>query len=282
MYLGSWKIDDNLTFYCNTHTAATGAETDGDSAPTYRVYENETATPILTGTMALLDGDNTVGFYSEQITLSAANGFEKGKCYAIRISATVATIAGSTVDTFQIEAEVDSNTVSGNVTLAAATHTGAVIPTVTTLTNAPTGMALEATLTAIKGAGWSSETLKAIKDAVDLKLNALDYTAPPTAVDIATQVDTTLGASHGEGLWGSSAGSGSAVYTFTLTDSVTGLPIAGADVWLTTDVAGNNVVASGVTDASGTVTLYPDPGTYQRWCQRSGYNQSGPVAVTVT
>ncbi len=140
-YLGSWKIDDALTFYCNTHTASTGAETDGDAAPTYRIYENETATPILTGTMALLDGDNTVGFYSEQITLSAANGFEKGKCYCIRISATVATIAGAWVDTFQIEAEVDANTASGKVDLVDAPNATAVTAFRTEMEKAGTSLA---------------------------------------------------------------------------------------------------------------------------------------------
>lgn len=114
-YLGSWKIDDLLTFYANTQVFATGVATDADSAPTYRVYEDETGTPLLTGSMALLDSSNTAGFYSEQITLSAANGFEKGKCYAIYIAATVSSVAGAKHDTFQIEAEVDANTVSPTV-----------------------------------------------------------------------------------------------------------------------------------------------------------------------
>lgn len=111
-YCGSWKIDDLLTFCANTHRFDTGAATDSDSVPTYRVYEDETGAAILTGSMALLDGSNTAGFYSEQITLSAANGFEKGKCYSIYITATVNSVAGATHHTFQIEAEVDSNTVS--------------------------------------------------------------------------------------------------------------------------------------------------------------------------
>jgi hypothetical protein len=111
-YLGSWKIDDVLTFYANTHVFATGVATDADSAATYRVYEDETATPLLTGTMALLDSANTAGFYSEQITLSAANGFEKGKQYGIYVTATVSSVAGATNHTFQVEAEVDSNVVS--------------------------------------------------------------------------------------------------------------------------------------------------------------------------
>jgi hypothetical protein len=115
MYLGSWKIDDLLTFTVNTHVASTGVATDADSPPTYRVYEDETTTPIITGSMALLDSSNTDGHYSEQITLSAANGFEKGKSYSIRIAATVSSVAGATTRNFQIEAEVDANVVSGAV-----------------------------------------------------------------------------------------------------------------------------------------------------------------------
>lgn len=131
MYIGSWKIDDLLTFVCNTHTPSTGAATDADSAPSYRVYEDETGTPILTGTMALLDGSNTAGFYSEQITLSAANGLEKGKSYNIYISATVGGVTGTMAHTFQIEAEVDANTVSDKTGygLANGAITAAVIAT---------------------------------------------------------------------------------------------------------------------------------------------------------
>lgn len=102
-FLGTWQIDDVLTFPANTHTAATGAATDADSVPSYRVYEDETGTAILNGSMAKLDDANTTGFYSEQITLSAANGFEVGKCYTVYISATVATVVGTMAHTFQVE-----------------------------------------------------------------------------------------------------------------------------------------------------------------------------------
>lgn len=106
MYIGSWDIDDAVTFAVNTHSTS-GAESDADSAPTYRIYEDETGTPLLTGTMALLDDANTVGFYSEQITLSAANGFERGKSYTVRIRAVVGGTAGTTERTFQVAAKVD-------------------------------------------------------------------------------------------------------------------------------------------------------------------------------
>ena len=111
-YRGSWKIDDYLTFCCNTHDPDTGVATDADSVPTYRVYEDETGTPILTGSMAFLDAANTTGFYSERIQLTTANGFEKGKCYTVYIAATVDSDPGTTHHNFQIEAEVDANTVS--------------------------------------------------------------------------------------------------------------------------------------------------------------------------
>jgi hypothetical protein len=111
-YLGSWKIDDTLTFTVVTHTPATGAVTDADAVPDYRVYEDETGVAILTGSLAKLDDANTTGHYSEQVTLSAANGLEKGKSYNIYINATVGGIEGATVKSFQMEAEVDANVVS--------------------------------------------------------------------------------------------------------------------------------------------------------------------------
>lgn len=101
-YLGSWQIDDTLTWTVNTHDASTGAATDDDSVPSYRVYEDETGTPILTGSMAKLDDANTTGFYSEQITLSAANGFEKGKSYNIYVAATVDSVVGTDSFGFQV------------------------------------------------------------------------------------------------------------------------------------------------------------------------------------
>lgn len=99
---GQFEINDLLTFTATTHDPLTGSATDADSAPSYRVYEDETGTAILTGTMSLLDSSNTDGVYSEQITLSAANGLEVGKCYTIVKTATVDGVPGNAVDTFQV------------------------------------------------------------------------------------------------------------------------------------------------------------------------------------
>lgn len=89
MHLGYYDIDDYLTFCVNTHDLRTGAALDADSVPTYRIYEDETSTPIMTGSMAKLDDSNTVGFYSERIQLTYANGFGTLNSYIIRIEATV-------------------------------------------------------------------------------------------------------------------------------------------------------------------------------------------------
>lgn len=104
-YLGSYALNDYLTFYANTHNNK-GQARDADSVPTYRVYDGEIATPLLAGSMSLLDDSNTVGFYSEQIQLVAGSGFSQGKEYVIYIAATVQNTDGTISHTFQIGAKV--------------------------------------------------------------------------------------------------------------------------------------------------------------------------------
>ena len=112
MYIGSFDLGELVTFYVNTHTPSTAGEVDADAVPAYRIYEDEVATPLLTGSMALLDDANTVGFYSEQITASAANGFERGKCYCVRIRGVVGAVGGIALRFFQILAAVNVEAVS--------------------------------------------------------------------------------------------------------------------------------------------------------------------------
>jgi hypothetical protein len=120
-HLGSWKLSALLTFVCNTHDPGTGVAVDADSVPTYRIYEDETGTPLLTGSMALLDSAGTAGFYSEQVTLSAANGFEQGKSYNVYISATVTNSVTSLATTasmshnFQMGSAADLTWILGTI-----------------------------------------------------------------------------------------------------------------------------------------------------------------------
>jgi len=101
----SVHIGEDLIFSITTHDADTGVLTDADSNPTYRIYENETGVPILTGTMAKLDDGNTTGFYTESVACTGANGFEVGKDYTIYIEATVNGNKGGIPYTFRAIAQ---------------------------------------------------------------------------------------------------------------------------------------------------------------------------------
>lgn len=79
------------------------------------------------------------------------------------------------------------------------------------------------------------------------------------------------------------SGTGLIEWDYTLTDSGTGLPVADATIWATTDLVGANVVASGITDAFGKVTFWLDAGTYYIWSQKSGFTpDANPDTETVT
>ena len=77
------------------------------------------------------------------------------------------------------------------------------------------------------------------------------------------------------------SGAGTIQHTYTVTDSADGMPLDGVEVWVSTDAAGVNVVASGYTNSSGVVTFMLDAGTYYFWRKRSGYNFTNPDQETV-
>lgn len=179
-------IGKNLTFSIVTH-AVTGIITDADALPVYRVYEDMTVAPILTGTMAIHDAVNTTGYYQAQLICTAANGFEDEKSYNIYVEATVVGDTGGTRFGFRAKAACPC----------------------------PTGIG-------------------------------------------ATEI------------------------TYVLTDIASGLPIADADIWVTTDIAGTNTIASGQTDAAGEINFWFDSGvTYYVWRQKDGYNFENPDTEVV-
>lgn len=106
------EIGENLTFSICTHDPDSGVLTDADAAPSYRVYEDEVATPILTGAMAKLDDGNTTGFYVETIACTAVNGFENGKTYTIYIEATVDSDTGGISFSFKAWTALNDITVA--------------------------------------------------------------------------------------------------------------------------------------------------------------------------
>jgi hypothetical protein len=176
------NLTENVTFSITTHDPDTGVLTDADAVPNYRIYEDDTATAILTGDMAKLDDSNTTGFYVKKIAATTANGFNAGKNYTVYIEATVDSDKGGMTYGFRV---------------------------------------------------------------------------------------------------GSSA-AGAISWPITINDD-SATPIADVDVWVTTDVAGAYVVASGKTDNYGVVTFMLDAGTYYCWRQKSGINfVTNPATITVS
>ncbi|MGV3613839.1 MAG: hypothetical protein ACO1SV_00770 [Fimbriimonas sp.] len=99
-------IDDVATFWTQL-TDGGGTAADATGTPGYRVYEETTDTPILVGDLAKQDDAGTTGYYRGQVVASAANGFEIGKSYCVRITATVAGVTqAKVVDRFVIRPTV--------------------------------------------------------------------------------------------------------------------------------------------------------------------------------
>jgi hypothetical protein len=168
------QVGATWEFGFNTHVPSTGAEADAAATPTYRVYLKGSDTVVDSGNCSKRDDANTLGFYIATGSINTVYGV--GSDYVVRVRAGVAeststTIYGdSVVGYFRV---VPADVVRDDVwtDAKAAFLTGAV--------------ALEATLTALKGAGWTTETLKAIKDA-----QALEATL--TAIKGATWSTQTL------------------------------------------------------------------------------------------
>lgn len=66
-----------------------------------------------------------------------------------------------------------------------------------------------------------------------------------------------------------------------VTVEVDSTPVADADVWITSDSTGLNIVAGTMqTDSQGNVVFYLDEGvTYYVWIQKDGYNFNNPEEV---
>ena len=97
-------LSGNLVFSITTHDPDTGVLTDADSAPSYRIYEDETAVAMATGTMAKLDDTNTTGFYTELLACTTGNGYAINKNYTVYIQATVDGDTGGIAFVFRVVA----------------------------------------------------------------------------------------------------------------------------------------------------------------------------------
>lgn len=79
----------------------------------------------------------------------------------------------------------------------------------------------------------------------------------------------------------STGGAGAIKFTYTLTNIADGLVIADAAIWVTTNIDGSNIIASGSTDQNGKIVFYLDAGTVYVWRQKSGWNFDNPDTEVV-
>ena len=217
MFLGSWKIDDYLVISANTSRFSSGVAYDA-SAITYRIYEDATNTEIVSD-QNMTKFDSETGFYLDRVQLTAAAGFEVGKCYTVLIKATVDSVAGSVTHTFQVAAAIATAADNATAVWGAATKT----------------------VTSCSGAVASVTAGVTVSDKTGFSL----ATAPPSASDIATAVWgsatrtlTSFGTLVAD-IWGSTAtnyrkllafccgnasradGTGTKTYTYKDTDNAT-------------------------------------------------------------
>jgi hypothetical protein len=76
-------------------------------------------------------------------------------------------------------------------------------------------------------------------------------------------------------------GAGATSWTYNVKDGP-GNNLPDVTVWVTSDIAGTVMLASGITNASGNVTFNLDAGTVYVWSQKSGYNFSNPDTEVVS
>lgn len=156
------------------------------------------------------------------------------------------------------------------------------------LTNNGTGLTIydtsrygedQAVASVTAGVTVSDKTGFALTAAYDAAKTAASQTSV-NDIPTAAEIDTQLSNNHGAGSWGAGTGAGSVAYPITVTNGVD--PLDGVDVWVSTDLAGTNVVARGSTNALGALTLLLDAGSYYIWMQLAGFEFTNPTSITVT
>ena len=108
------ELDDVYFFNAVTTDPTTGDVADADGAVTFKVYEEDNDTAILSGTMTKRTG--ATGEYRGSVTVSAANGFEVGKWYGVTCEAMVGGRSGKVAKSeFRVVAAGTSTTVINNL-----------------------------------------------------------------------------------------------------------------------------------------------------------------------
>jgi hypothetical protein len=149
-----------------------------------------------------------------------------------------------------------------------------------TATGFGTATNLAAVKTVVDEIPTNAELATALGTADDATLAAIAAVSTKIGTPQQTDLSTELHNVHAHVASYVGNGAGASTWTYTLTTSG-GTPIPDAEVWVSTDSAGSDVVASGSTSNLGAVTFMLDPGDYYIWSQRAGYNFANPDLETV-
>lgn len=263
----AWSVTPNSS---STYAVIPTAQSAGDSgggttAPTIQEIQSallkNTSNPILTDADGHVTADVTgTVTVSGEVTLAASQPSyapaKAGDAMALTSAYDAAKTAATQTSVDTIDTNVD--TLITNIT------------TVLARIGAWTGTGVNTILGAIKAICSKIATLPTdIGGTFDPATDSLE-----SIREMEATIYTAIGAT--------TTGAGAITWVYTLTSTASGNPpIADADIWVTTDLAGLNVVASGRTNQYGQVTLYLDAGTVYVWRQKSGYDFTNPDIETV-
>lgn len=300
MFLGIFDLDEYVPIPAPAHRFSSGAAY-APTTLTYSIYE-EGGTTGLDENVDMAPAspfDSITGCYLSRRQLTADAGFERNKTYLVVVKATVDSVPAIDMHVFQVRAKSavagDAMTL-GELSLAAIASAVATAMLVTPANkinidsdNAIKIQKMPVTLAAADTSGLPKLIDLNTKEEIAAEVVA-EADIPTTAeIKAAIEAEGSSIASILEdtgttipGLINSDSGAGAISHAYTLTDSADGTPIDGAEVWVSTDAAGVNVIASGTTNSAGIVTFMLDAGTYYFWRRRSGYNFVNPDVEIVS
>lgn len=266
MYLGDYAEDATVDFMWSSNAADGGSITRATNG-TISVYKGNSTTQTTTGVTDTEDFDSLTGIHHCRIALTDAF-YATANDYMVVLSG--ATIDGKTVNAvlamFSIRNRYMRGTDSANTTTP---------PTAAAIADAVWDEALSGHLTAGSTGDALDDAGGAASDPWTTALPG-SYTSGQAGWIVGNRLDAAVSS-----VSGNSPGAGANEFTYTLLESPGNDPIADADVWVSTDSHGSNVVASGRTDQDGEITFYLDSGTVYIWRQKSGWNFTNPDVEVV-
>ena len=283
-YLGDYAEDATLNFKFSTHKAD-GTPIALAGTPAVSVYKGNGTTQSTAGITLSVDFDGVTGLNNVLIDLSADAFYAPGNDYSVVITTGTVnsvSVVGTVLAHFSIENRYELQTgdvypvVAKETTLATvAGYLDTEIADIKAKTDlipaSPAAVGSAMTLTSDYPLKTDLAT-KAEIAAINEKIDTIDSNVDAILVDTGTTIPALIN---------SDSGAGTIQHTYTVTDSADGTPIDGVEVWVSTDAAGVNVIASGHTNSSGIVNFMLDAGTYYFWRKRSGYNFTNPDIETV-